>query len=126
MSGRFTPPQITHHFESDYHDTIHPKERACGIWPPGTEALFKEMMQLHDQKVCQPVNTHMLSVQQKWSMLGYLMFLKQKGQDKSRDMSVLMEDSSKSGQTKKKQHHQQSQPNHCYSQVLLKVKNSVR
>ena len=46
--------------------------------PKGTEAVFAEMKQLHDRKVCEPVDVKSLSNEQKTKALGYLMFLKQK------------------------------------------------
>ena len=46
--------------------------------PKGTEAVFSEMKQLHDRKVCEPINEKDLSREQKSKALGYLMFLKQK------------------------------------------------
>ena len=45
--------------------------------PPGTKGVFKEMKQLHDQKVCQLITRHTLSPNQKCSALDYLMFRKQ-------------------------------------------------
>ena len=39
----------------------------------------KEMQQLHDRKVMQPINRRDLSPAQKMEALGYLMFLKKKG-----------------------------------------------
>ena len=54
--------------------------------PKGTEAVLSEMKQLHDRKVCEPINEKDLSREQKSKALGYLMFLKQKrcGQIKGR------------------------------------------
>ena len=46
--------------------------------PKGTEAVFSEMKQLHDRKVCEPVHRKDLSSGQRNKALGYLMFLKQK------------------------------------------------
>ena len=46
--------------------------------PKGTEAVFSEMKQLHDRKVCEPINEKDLSREQKSKALGYLMFLEQK------------------------------------------------
>ena len=45
---------------------------------PGYAAVKKEMQQLHDRKVMQPVNRKDLSQSQKREALGYLMFLKKK------------------------------------------------
>ena len=45
---------------------------------PGYAAVNKEMQQLHDRKVMQPVNQKDLSPSQKKDALGYLMFLKTK------------------------------------------------
>ena len=45
---------------------------------PGYAAVKKEMQQLHDRKVMQPVNRKNLSSSQKKEALGYLMFLKKK------------------------------------------------
>ena len=45
---------------------------------PGPEAVYKEMKQLHDRKVCLPRSAHSLSSQQCHDALGYLMFLKGK------------------------------------------------
>ena len=45
---------------------------------PGYAAVKKEMQQLHDRKVMQPVNRKDLSPSQKKEALGYLMFLKKK------------------------------------------------
>ena len=46
--------------------------------PLGKEAVFWEMQQLHQQKVCEPCKTTNLSANQHKASLGYLMFLKQK------------------------------------------------
>ena len=45
---------------------------------PGYAAVKKEMQQLHDRKVMQPVIRKDLSPSQKKEALGYLMFLKKK------------------------------------------------
>ena len=45
---------------------------------PGYAAVKKEMQQLHDRKVMQPVSRKDLSPSQKKEALGYLMFLKKK------------------------------------------------
>ena len=45
---------------------------------PGYAAVKKEMQQLHDRNVMQPVNRKDLSPSQKKEALGYLMFLKKK------------------------------------------------
>ena len=45
---------------------------------PGYATVKKEMQQLHDRKVMQPVNRKDLSHSQKKEALGYLMFLKKK------------------------------------------------
>ena len=54
--------------------------------PPGVEAVYKELQQLHERKVGEPRDATMLSPMQKKNALGYLMFLKQKrtGQIKGR------------------------------------------
>ena len=54
--------------------------------PPGMEAVFKELQQLHERKVGEPRDATTLSPMQKRNALGYLMFLKQKrtGQIKGR------------------------------------------
>ena len=54
--------------------------------PPGVEAVYKELKQLHDRKVGEPRDASTLSLAQKKNALGYLMFLKQKrtGQIKGR------------------------------------------
>ena len=54
--------------------------------PPGVEAVYKELQQLHERKVGEPRDASMLSPMQKRNALGYLMFLKQKrtGQIKGR------------------------------------------
>ena len=44
----------------------------------GYAAVKKEMQQLHDRKVMQPINRKDLSLAQKREALGYLMFLKKK------------------------------------------------
>ena len=44
----------------------------------GYAVLKKEMQQLHDRKVMQPINRKDLSPAQKREALGYLMFLKKK------------------------------------------------
>ena len=44
----------------------------------GYAAVKKEMQQLHDRKVMQPVHRKHLSPKQKKEALGYLMFLKKK------------------------------------------------
>ena len=44
----------------------------------GYAAVKKEMQQLHDRKVMQPINRKDLSPEQKREALGYLMFLKKK------------------------------------------------
>ena len=45
---------------------------------PGKEAVFREMQQLHQRKVCEPRKATDLSAEQRKASLGYLMFLKQK------------------------------------------------
>ena len=54
--------------------------------PPGVEAVYKELLQLHERKVGEPRDASKLSPAQKKNALGYLMFLKQKrtGQIKGR------------------------------------------
>ena len=54
--------------------------------PPGVEAVYKELLQLHERKVGEPRDASKLSPMQKKNALGYLMFLKQKrtGQIKGR------------------------------------------
>ena len=54
--------------------------------PPGKEAVFREMQQLHQRKVCEPRKAADLTADQRKASLGYLMFLKQKrsGQIKGR------------------------------------------
>ena len=54
--------------------------------PLGNEAVFHEMQQLHQWKVCEPRKATDLSTEQCKASLGYLMFLKQKrsGQIKGR------------------------------------------
>ena len=54
--------------------------------PPGVEAVYKELQQLHQRKVGEPRDASTLSPMQKRNALGYLMFLKQKrtGQIKGR------------------------------------------
>ena len=53
---------------------------------PGVEAVYKELLQLHERKVGEPRDATKLSPTQKINALGYLMFLKQKrsGQIKGR------------------------------------------
>ena len=45
---------------------------------PGVEAVYKELLQLHERKVGEPRDATKLSPTQKKNALGYLMFLKQK------------------------------------------------
>ena len=54
--------------------------------PPGVEAVYKELQQLHERGVGEPRDAATLSPTQKRNALGYLMFLKQKrtGQIKGR------------------------------------------
>ena len=54
--------------------------------PPGVEAVYKELQQLHERKVGEPRDASTLSTTQKKNALGYFMFLKQKrtGQIKGR------------------------------------------
>ena len=54
--------------------------------PPGVEAVYRELQQLHQRKVGEPRDATKLSIKQKKNALGYLMFLKQKrtGQIKGR------------------------------------------
>ena len=54
--------------------------------PPGVEAVYKELQQLHQRRVGEPRDAATLSKMQKKNALGYLMFLKQKrtGQIKGR------------------------------------------
>ena len=54
--------------------------------PLGKEAVFHEMQQLHQRKVCEPHKATDLSAEQHKASLSYLMFLKQKrsGQIKGR------------------------------------------
>ena len=54
--------------------------------PLGREAVFREMQQLHQRKVCEPHKATDLSADQCKASLSYLMFLKQKcsGQIKGR------------------------------------------
>ena len=56
------------------------------LGPPGVEAVYKELLQLHERKVGEPRDASKLSSTQKKNVLGYLMFLKQKrtGQIKGR------------------------------------------
>ena len=44
----------------------------------GYAAIRKEMQQLHDRKVMQPINRKDLTPEHKREALGYLMFLKKK------------------------------------------------
>ena len=46
--------------------------------PPGVEAVYKELQQLHECKVGEPRDVSTLSLMQKKKALGYLSFLKQK------------------------------------------------
>ena len=46
--------------------------------PPGVEAVYKELKQLHERKVEELRDASMLSLTQKRNALGYFMFLKQK------------------------------------------------
>ena len=46
--------------------------------PLGKEAVFREMQQLHQWKVCEPCKATDLFAEQHKASLGYLMFLKQK------------------------------------------------
>ena len=46
--------------------------------PPGVEAVYKELQQLHECNVGEPRDASTLSPMQKKNALGYLMFLKQK------------------------------------------------
>ena len=46
--------------------------------PAGVEAVYKELLQLHERKVGEPRDASKLSPTQKKNALGYLMFLKQK------------------------------------------------
>ena len=54
--------------------------------PPGVEAVYKELQQLHQHRVGEPRDAATLSKTQKKNALGYLMFLKRKqtGQIKGR------------------------------------------
>ena len=54
--------------------------------PLGKEAVFREMQQLHQRKVCEPRKATDLSADQRKASLGNLMFLEQKcsGQIKGR------------------------------------------
>ena len=54
--------------------------------PPGVEAVYKELQQLHQRRVGEPRDAVTLSKTQKKNALGYLMFLKRKrtGQIKGR------------------------------------------
>ena len=56
--------------------------------PPGVEAVYKVLQQLHERKVGEPRDASTLSPMQKKNALGYLMFLKQKqkGQKKGGDV----------------------------------------
>ena len=64
---------------------------------PGTEAVFTKMKQLHDWSICEPQKAHNLTPEQCHNALGYLMFLKEKGMGKSRDVAVWMVANSISG-----------------------------
>ena len=44
----------------------------------GSDAVYKEMKQLHDQGVCEPRHAKDLTCQQHHDALGYFMFLKEK------------------------------------------------
>ena len=46
--------------------------------PPGVEAVYKKLQQLHERKVGEPRDASTVSLMQKRNALGYLMFLKQK------------------------------------------------
>ena len=62
------------------------KKKLQVFGPPGVEAVYKELQQLHQRKVGEPRDAATLSIMQKKNASGYLMFLKQKqtGQIKGR------------------------------------------
>jgi Reverse transcriptase (RNA-dependent DNA polymerase) len=43
-----------------------------------TEAIMKELLQLHERRVMQPIDPTKMSASEKWSALSYLMFVKEK------------------------------------------------
>ena len=50
----------------------------------GTNAITKELQQLHIRKAIKPVHKHHLTSQQKYRSIQYLMFLKKSGEIKAR------------------------------------------
>ena len=79
----------------------------------GYAAVKKEMQQLHDQKVMQPVSRKDLSPEQKKEALGYLMFLKKSGVEQSKVGVVLMGVSREHTSQKTSQPHLPSPPRPC-------------
>ena len=78
-----------------------PKKRLKVFSAPGTEAIYREMKQLHDQKVCEPRKAHSLSAQQCHDALGYLMVLKGKCNGLIKARVVLMVENSTCGLQKR-------------------------
>ena len=78
QTKRGSPAHCTH--------AIHTQEMTTGFGPPSVEAVYKELLQLHEHKVGEPRDASKLSSTQGRNALGYLMFLKQKrtGQIKGR------------------------------------------
>ena len=81
VAGIQLPPEYEDQLASLKHTVLMQYTLKKGLQvfgPKGTEAVFSEMKQLHDQNVCEPIHAQDLSREQKSKALGYLMFLKQK------------------------------------------------
>ena len=90
IAGVRVPSEIGYEQNEALHHTVLTqytlKKGLQVLGPPGVEAVYKELLQLHERKVGEPRDTSKLSSTQKKNALGYLMFLKQKrtGQIKGR------------------------------------------
>ena len=83
---RFTGVRVPSEIGYDQHETLrhtiltqYTLKKGLQVFrPPGVEAVYKELKQLHERKVEEPRDASMVSPTQKRNALGYLMFLKQK------------------------------------------------
>ena len=90
--------------------------------PLGKEAVFHEMQQLHQRKVCEPRKATDLFANQRKASLGYLMFLKQKRSGQIKGRGVLMVGNNTYTLVKREKHLPLSPQNLSCSPVPLMAK----
>ena len=82
IAGVRVPSEIRYEQNEVLHHTVltqYTLKKGLQVFgPPGVEAVYKELQQLHERKVGEPRHASMLSPIQKKNALVYLMFLKQK------------------------------------------------